>query len=114
MTIEDIAEHSFVGEIDDLEVELFCEQEKMSPDLFMDRFEKHIVLGYLDGRFAWTSCDAAMNGLNRFFRKYGRYHGYAFEAFLAIETGEVRQEGKTSDEIVKPWIEKLVLKYHSQ
>lgn len=52
-----------------------------------------------------------MNRLNGLFQKYGRYHGYAFDAFLAIETGEVRQEGKTPEEVVQLWIEKLILKY---
>jgi hypothetical protein len=111
MTIEDIAEHSFVAEINDLEVESFCQQEKITPDAFMDRFAQHIVTGYLAGRFAWPSCDAAMNRLNRLFFKYRRYHGYAFDAFLAFETGENRQEGKTPDEIVRPWIDKLISKY---
>jgi hypothetical protein len=77
----------------------------------MDRFARYIVAGYREGLFSWPLCDAAMNRLNGLFRRYGRYHGYAFEAFLAIETGEVQQAEKTPDEIVRPWLDKLALKY---
>jgi hypothetical protein len=111
MRIEDIAERSFIDDIDQLLVETVCQQEKIGIDVFMDRFARHIVEGYLAGTFTWSSCDAAMNRLNRLFFKYGRYHGYAFDAFLAFEVGEVRGAG-TTDERVRPWIDKLISKYH--
>jgi hypothetical protein len=114
MTIDDIAQKAFDRRFDKAEAEAFCQQEHITPNVFMERFARYIVDGYLDGRFTWVSCDNAMNGSQWFMhtKRTPQTPDYPFEVFLAFDAGEMKHPNMTPDQVTRQFIDKIVAKYH--
>lgn len=114
MTIDDIAQKAFRNQFDIAEVESFCQQEHITPNVFMEKFARYIVEGYVEGRFTWASCDNAMNSSSwfRLTKRSPQSPDYPFEVFLAFDAGETKHSDLTPDQITRRYIDEIVAKYH--
>jgi hypothetical protein len=119
MTIDDIVQKSFTGLVSEeikADIEAFRQQERMTPSDFLDRFARHVVSGYLDGRFSWLQCDTAMNVLTGLMSSlYQEFPDLAFGVFLAFDAGEYHPNAPTltPDEVTRPLIDELIAKHHA-
>lgn len=115
MTIEDIAQRAFDAPlVNKADVEAFCQQEQIETAVFLERFARFIVEGYVAGRFTWLSCDTAMNGLSGLMSHYVLMPDYPWGVFLAFDAGEYHPKTPTltPDEVTRPLIDELIAKYH--
>ena len=115
MTIDDLTQTAFDGNFLMLrpEADTFCQQEQITPDVFLDSFARHLVIGYMEDRFTWEACDTGLNCLMALMSKYCLFPDYAFGAFLAFDAGEYHPntEDLTPDEVTRPLIRSLIEKY---
>jgi hypothetical protein len=82
--------------------------------VFLERFTRYIVEGYVSGRLTWLSCDTAMNNLSGLMAQYFLMPDYPWGVFLAFDAGEhhPKTPNLTPDEVTRPLIDKLIAKYH--
>jgi hypothetical protein len=116
MTIDDISQKSFDGQEIKTEAEAFCRREQIAPAVFLDQFARHIVTGYLDGRFTWLSCDTAMNILMGLMSTvYLEFPDFAYGVFLAFDAAEYHPEtpALTPDQVTRPLIDGLLTKHRA-
>jgi len=119
MTIEDIAQKAIDSppghiSVTKDDVNAYCEQKQISTSLFLEKFARYIVEGYVTGRFTWHSCDTAMNNLSGLMAQYALMPDYPWGVFLAFDAGEHHPNtpNLTADEVTRPLIDEIIAKHH--
>jgi hypothetical protein len=111
MTLNDIVLKTIESELKQADVDAFCQQEHMTPEIFCDEFARHVAVGYIGGHFNYLSADAAIAGLHYHF--FPDNPKFATSVFLCFDTGEYhRTKGSNPDEITHPLVKKLLEDKH--
>ncbi|MEQ1639099.1 MAG: hypothetical protein ABL903_20760 [Methylococcales bacterium] len=114
MNLDKIVQQSFIKpRFDKVAADAFCFQEGITIESYLDVFTKHVVKGYLDGRFSWNHCDCAMMGLSVWVTDLFNFDSFAWEIYMAFDAGEFHPQMPelTSDEVTRPLIHQLLLEF---
>lgn len=107
MTLNDIVLKTIKSDLEQTDIDAFCQQQRITPEIFCDEFARHVAVGYLGGNFSYLSADAAIAGLH--FHFFPSNTKFETSVFLCFDTGEYRRtQGANPDEVTRPLVKKLL------